>query len=87
VGARFVAGTYPFSRTKTSPLRSPTRLGRVDGWRAYRLAGSQAESEQKFSSVHAQVHNLFNLERHLVTRHVYKQRRSAASAEWYALVA
>jgi len=42
---------------------------------------------QKFSSVHAQVHNLFNLERHLVTRHVYKQRRSAALAEWYALVA
>jgi putative transposase len=29
---------------------------------------------QKFSSVHAQVHNHFNLERHLVTREVYKQR-------------
>ena len=26
---------------------------------------------QKFSSVHAQVHNHFNLERHLVTREVY----------------
>ena len=33
---------------------------------------------QKFSSVHAQVHNHFNQERHLVTRQVYKQRRSAA---------
>ena len=32
---------------------------------------------QKFSSVHAQVHNQFNQERHLVTRQVYKQRRSA----------
>ena len=31
---------------------------------------------QKFSSVHAQVHNHFNQERHLVTRQVYKQRRS-----------
>ena len=40
---------------------------------------------QKFSSVHAQVHNQFNLERHLVTRQVYKQRRSAALAEWRAL--
>ena len=30
---------------------------------------------QKFSSVHAQVHNQFNQERHLVTRQVYKQRR------------
>ena len=28
---------------------------------------------QKFSSVHAQVHNHFNQERHLVTRQVYKQ--------------
>jgi len=35
---------------------------------------------QKFSSVHAQVHNHFNQERHLVTRRVYKQRRSAALA-------
>ena len=42
---------------------------------------------QKFSSVHAQVHNQFNQERHLVTRQVYKQRRSAALAEWCALAA
>jgi putative transposase len=42
---------------------------------------------QKFSSVHAQVHNQFNQERHLVTRQVYKQRRSAALAEWSALAA
>ena len=42
---------------------------------------------QKFSSVHAQVHNHFNQERHLITRQVYKQRRSAALAEWRALAA
>src|SRR5471030_900272 len=42
---------------------------------------------QRFISVHAQVHNLFNQERHLVTRQVYKQRRSAALAEWRALAA
>ena len=42
---------------------------------------------QKLSSVHAQVHNQFNQERHLVTRQVYKQRRSAALAEWRALAA
>ena len=40
-----------------------------------------------FSSIHAQVHNQFNQERHLVTRQVYKQRRSAALAEWRALAA
>jgi putative transposase len=42
---------------------------------------------QKFSSIHAQVHNHFNHERHLVTRPVYKQRRSTALAEWRALAA
>src|SRR5271154_388175 len=40
-----------------------------------------ARTLQKFSSVHAQVHNHFNQERHLVSREVYKQRRSAALAE------
>jgi hypothetical protein len=42
---------------------------------------------QKFSSVHAQVHNHFNQERHLITRQIYKQRRSIALAEWRALAA
>jgi putative transposase len=42
---------------------------------------------QKFSSVHAQVQNHFNQERHFVTRQVYKQRRSIALAEWRALAA
>ena len=36
---------------------------------------------QKFASVHANVHNHFNLECHLVDRQTYKQRRSAALAE------
>ena len=42
---------------------------------------------QKFSSVHAEVRNQFNQERHLVTRQVYKQRRSAALAERRTLAA
>jgi putative transposase len=42
---------------------------------------------QKFSSVHSQVHNHFNQERRLITRQVYKQRRSTALAEWRALAA
>ena len=40
---------------------------------------------QKFASVHANVHNHFNSERHLVDRSTYKQRRSAALAEWQSL--
>ena len=42
---------------------------------------------QKFSSVHAQVQNHFNQEQHLITRQVYKQRRSIALAESHALAA
>jgi len=42
---------------------------------------------QKLSSVHAQVQNHFNQERHLVTRQMYKQRRATAFAEWRTLAA
>ena len=42
---------------------------------------------QKFSSVHASVHNHFSQERHLVSRQIYKERRSAALAEWRAVMA
>ena len=40
---------------------------------------------QKFASVHANVSNHFNLERHIVDRQTFKERRSAALAEWHAL--
>jgi putative transposase len=42
---------------------------------------------QQFSSIHSQIHNHFNQERHPVTRVVYKQRRATAPAEWRALTA
>ena len=42
---------------------------------------------QKFAAVHANVHNHFNLERHLVDRQTYKHRRSAALAEWQTIMA
>jgi len=41
---------------------------------------------QKFSAVHASVHNHFKQERHLVSRDIYKERRSAALAEWQAVM-
>ena len=47
----------------------------------------QMKSLQKFASVHANVHNHFNLERHLVDRQTYKARRSAALTEWQTLMA
>ncbi len=47
----------------------------------------QMKSLQKFAFVHANVHNHFNHDRHLVDRQTYKADRSAALAEWQNLVA
>jgi len=41
---------------------------------------------QKFSSVHASVHNHFAQERHLVSRQIHKERRFAALAEWRSVM-
>jgi putative transposase len=44
------------------------------------------KSLQKFSAVHAAVHNHFNQERHFTDRETYKANRSAALAEWRTLM-
>jgi len=44
------------------------------------------KSLQKFASVHANVHNHFSQECHLIVRQTYKTRRSAALAEWQSLM-
>jgi putative transposase len=41
---------------------------------------------QTFASVHGTVHNHFNQERTLVSRKTYRERRSAALAEWRAVM-
>ena len=47
----------------------------------------QMKSLQKFASVHANLHNHFNLERHIVDRKTYKERRKAAVAAWRLIAA
>ena len=42
---------------------------------------------QKFAAVHASTFNHFNLDRHLNSRSIFKQNRSAALAEWRQLAA
>jgi putative transposase len=42
---------------------------------------------QKFGSIHASIHNHFNLERHLNRRETFKENRAAALAEWRQLAA
>ena len=69
-----------------STIAQRIRISRFGDERAMQRFRS-LKTLQKFSSVHAQVHNYFNQERHLVTRQVYKQRRSAVLAEWRTLVA
>jgi len=47
----------------------------------------QMKTLQKFAAVHASLHNHFNAERHLIDRQTFKERRSAALAEWQSLAA
>ena len=42
---------------------------------------------QKFASIHASIHNHFNLDRQFTPRETFKQDRSAALAEWRQLAA
>lgn len=46
----------------------------------------QMKTLQKFASVHANIYNHFSLERHLIDRKTFKERRSVALAEWQLLV-
>jgi transposase-like protein len=46
-----------------------------------------ARSAQRFLSMHATVHNTFNLQRHLVSRSTLRIFRAAAASEWRNAVA
>jgi putative transposase len=46
-----------------------------------------AGSAQRFLSIHAAVHNTFNLQRHLISRSTLRTFRAEATAEWQAAVA
>lgn len=47
----------------------------------------QMKALQKFASIHANIHNHFSQDRHLIDRQTYKENRSAALAEWQNLMA
>jgi putative transposase len=46
-----------------------------------------ARSAQRFLSMHAAVHNTFNLQRHLVSRSTLRIFRAEAAAQWLEAVA
>ncbi|MEO1567813.1 MAG: IS6 family transposase, partial [Pseudomonadota bacterium] len=41
---------------------------------------------QKFASVHASLHNHFNLDRHINRRQTFKSQRDAALLQWRGLL-
>jgi putative transposase len=47
----------------------------------------QMNSLHKFASLHANVHNHFNFQRHLINGQTYKTARTAALTEWQNLMA
>ena len=46
-----------------------------------------AGSAQRFLSIHAAVHNTFNLQRHLISRSTLRIFRAEAAAQWQVAVA
>ncbi len=77
---RRVMGRWLNNRVENShlPLRRKERV---------MLRFRQMKTLQKFASVHANVYNHFNSDRHLIDRQTYKTNRSAALAEWQNLMA
>ena len=47
----------------------------------------ETKTLQKFASVHASIHNHFNLDRHLTSRTEFRMARLAANAEWREVAA
>jgi transposase-like protein len=45
-----------------------------------------AGSAQRFLSVHSSIYNLFNFQRHLISRNTLRKFRNTASTQWYNVV-
>ena len=80
-------GQHLNNRVENSRLPFRRRERAMQRFRRMSRRPGEANSLQKFVSVHASPHNHFNSERHLVDRKTYRERRSAALAEWQCLVA
>ncbi len=78
--ARQEVGRWPNNRVENSHLPFRRRERAMSRFR-------RTETLQKFASVHASMHNHFSQERHLIDRQTYRERRSAALAEWQNVMA
>ncbi len=77
---RQVTGRWENNRVENSHQPFRRRERAMQRFRRFR-------SLQKFVSILSSIHNLFNTERSLSSRPVYKLNRAAALAEWRALCA
>jgi putative transposase len=73
-------GRWLNNRTENSHQPFRRREGAMSKFR-------DVKTLQKLASVHASIHNHFNLERHLNRRDKFKQDRATALAEWRQLAA
>jgi putative transposase len=80
VGRRHVGGRWLNNRAENSHQPFRRREGAMARFR-------DIKTLQKFASVHVPIHNHFALDRHLNSRDIFKQNRSAALAEWRQLAA
>jgi len=80
IGERQAVGRWANNRVENShqPFRRRERA---------MLRFRRMKTLQQFASTRAAFHNLFNQERHLVSRDIYEERRSAALAEWRQVTA
>ena len=77
--ARREVGRHANNRAENSHLPFRRRERAMERFR-------RMKTLQKFAAVHGTVHNHFNQERHLISRDLYRKRRSAALAEWRAVM-
>src|SRR6202043_4101325 len=68
------------NRAENSPQGVRRREGKMQRFKS-------ARSAQRFPSIHAAVHNTFNLQRHLVSRSTLRTFRAEAAAQWQDAVA
>jgi putative transposase len=80
ISDRQECGRWLNNRAENSHQPFRRREGAMAGFRDIKIL-------QKFASVHASIHNHFNLERHLIPRSEFRENRSVALAEWRQLAA
>jgi len=74
--------TDRYANNRAEQSHEPTRV-RERGMRKFKSVGQA----QRFVTAHAAVYNLFNLGRHLVSAHHYRDLRVSAFSEWSRAVA